>query len=381
MRAFLLLLSVFTGVQTLTGQITLDSAAYFPAIGDTLRVAVDNNPVGIVISPPGGDQSWNFATLQSGFTQTQIVRALDPNDELNVFPNANLTFEQANSGLGYYNSSATSFALEGFVGQDPLAQGLQVQAPFSPSYVERWAPLAFFDIRNMESNLLVALAVDDIPGNLFDNLPLRPDSVRIRGEIRRTDVVDAWGSLTIPGGNYEVLREKRTEYRDIRLETKVGQFPWIDITDIAIEQLPIPTDQVGKDTTVSYYFWSDAAKEPIALIEADASGQVVQSVTYKDNNVISNVVNAQDTEARVFVYPNPAIISARFEFVNLPADQYTVELYNLAGSRVWSGTYYVNNYRLERVNVAHLHKGMYLYVVRNSQGERIAVKRLVVATP
>jgi hypothetical protein len=379
MRALILLLTFFTGFQTLSSQITLDSAAYFPAIGDTLQVAVDNAPVGITITGPGGDQSWNFATLQSGFTQEQIVRALDPEDSLNVFPNANLTFEQANSGLGYYRSSATSFALEGFVGEDPIAQGLQVQAPFAPPYVERWAPLAFFDVRNMESNLLLALAVDDIPGGLFDNLPIRPDSVRVRANIRRTDVVDAWGSLTIPGGNYEVLREKRSEVRDIRLETKVGSFPWLDITDLAIGQLPIPG--IGRDTTVSYYFWSDAAKEPIALIESDAEGQTVQSVTYKDNGVISNVLSPQDTKPRVAVYPNPAIISARFEFVNLPADRYTLELYNLAGARVWSNNYYIEDYLLERVNVSQLRKGMYLYVLRNSRGERIAVKRLVVATP
>lgn len=379
MRALILSLSLLLGLQTLFGQITLDSAAYFPAIGDTLRVAVDNDPMGIMITPSGGDQSWNFSTLQSGFTQEQIVRALDPADTLNIFPNANLTFEQANSGLGYYRSTSTSFALEGFVGSDAVIPDLEVQTPFSPPYVERWAPLEFFNVRNMESNLLVAVSTDNLPAEILDALPIRPDSIRVRANITRTDLVDGWGSLTIPGGNYEVLREKRTEYRDVRLETKVGNFPWFDITDLVVGQLPI--DQIGQDTMVSYHFWSNTTKEPIAVIQADVTGQIVQSVTYKDNGVITNTIAPNDTKPRVLVYPNPAIVQARFEFVNLPAGEYTLDFFNLAGGKVKSEQFYVNGYALERVNVSTLPRGMYLYVVSNAQGERIAVQRLVVAMP
>lgn len=370
---------IYLSTLTLSAQITIDSAAYFPIPGDTLLTIIDNAPMGISITPPGGDQSWNFATLQGGFVNQRIAEDTSSLDSNFVFPQANVRLNQTIGGFGYYRSSAGSFALHGSAGEDPLGQGFNVRVPFEPPYVERWAPLNFFDQNLLESDLLVTVAVDDIPGNLFDNLPISPDSIRVRANTNRVDLVDAWGTVTIPGGIYDVLREKRTEIRDVRLEAKVGLLPWVDVTNLALENLPI--EEIGRDTIVTYTFWSNEAKEPIALITAEADGETIVSVEYKSNNPVTPVIDITNKSPQVFVYPNPAIVNTRFEFANVPKGNYQLAIYNLAGQQVWAKRLFINDYLLEKVNVTSLRKGIYLYALTDEQGRRLAVNRLMITSP
>lgn len=360
-------------------QITLQSSDYFPTVGDTLRTATDNAPVGIDITAPGGDQQWNFASLQAGFSLERIVQDAADGNAADSYPAANILFEQVEGGEGYYVSNETSFSLVGFVGADPLGQGFEVNAPFVPSYVERWAPLNFFDQNNNDAALTIALAADDIPGNIFDQLPITPDSIRVRVTTDRNDLVDAWGSLTIPDGTYEVLREKRTEYREVRLDAKIGILPWTDITDLALEFLPI--DELGADTLVTYSYWSNDAKEAIAVINADPSGTVVESVTFKSGDVINSVQAVNEQKPQVYIYPNPAIVHTRLEFANMPAAQYQLEIFDIAGRSLYSKALYINEYHLETLDVTRFRKGVYLCVLRGENGKKITVKRLLVSTP
>lgn len=364
---------------SLSAQISLESSDYFPALGDTLRTATDTAPVGIEITASGGGQKWNFASLQAGFSLERVVEDASTGDSAESFPVANQLFEQVDGGEGYYLATESTYSIVGFAGMDPLGQGIEVVSPFNPPYVERWAPLNFFDLNDHESALTVAFAADDIPGNIFEDLPISPDSIRVRVATERTDLVDAWGTLVIPGGSYDVLREKRTECRDIRLDAKIGVFPWTDITDIALEFLPI--DQLGADTLVTYSFWSDTAKEAIAVINSDPTGTIVETVTYKSDEVVSSVQNVSEREPEVYIYPNPAIVQARFEFTNLPADQYELEIFDVAGRSVYSKSMFMNEYHLETLNVTRFRKGVYLCVLRNQAGKKFAVRRLLVTTP
>ena len=375
-----ILLAILTIVATsLTAQISLEGSDYFPEVGDTLRTATDPAPVGIEITAPGGNQTWNFASLQAGFTLERIVRNASEGGAADDYPNANILFEQIEGGEGYYQSDENGFTIVGFAGSDPLGQGIEINAPFDPPYVERWGSLNFFDQNFNESALTVAVSVDDIPGNIFDQLPIAPDSVRVRVTTDRVDLVDAWGTVMIPDGTFEVLREKRTEIREVRLDARIGLFPWTDITDIALEALPI--DDLGRDTLVTYSFWSNTAKEAIAVINSDPTGTEVESVTFKSDDMISSVQTPAETKPQVYIYPNPAIVHTRFEFTNLPADLYNLEVYDVAGRSVFSKSLYINEYHLETFNVTRFRKGVYLVVLRDGKGRKTAVRRLLVTTP
>jgi hypothetical protein len=367
------------------GQITLDEN-YIPQIGDTLFTAVDNMPSNIDIQPDFGEHSWNFASLQSPFSSQRVVRPLEEGSAADLYPSASYVLETADGlGEGYFRVGDGQMRMIGFAGNDPIGLDFNLSAIFDPPYVERTYPLDFADLTQVESAILYSFSPDDLPINIFDGLPITPDSLRIRVAIDQTNLVDGWGTLTIPGGIFDVLREKRTEVRETRLDAKIAFLGWQDITDIAAGAVgsDLLEEALGKDTIVEYHFYSNDAKEAVAIVSMDNEGENVNSVEYKSiEDVVNNVQQISKLKPTVYAHPNPVIVNVRFEFSNLPKDSYNLTIYNIIGEQLWNKKYDIN-YRnhIDKVDVSFLKKGTYLYSLSNSEGRTIVTKRLIVVRP
>ena len=362
----------------LSSQITVTNEV-FPMAGDTLFMAVDNLPSNISITPPGGDQNWEFSSLQAPFTRKSIVRPASESEASGEFPAAELVIDLGNNAEGFLNVTANEVELIGFHGEDPIGQGVMITTRIDPPIVQQRAPINFFDIHQTESAINLPISADDIPGNLLDQLPISPDSIRVRIATDRLDVVDGWGTLSLPDGTYDVLREKRITITETRLDAKIGFLNWQDITDIAIQLLGI--EELGKDTTVTYHFFSNDAKETIAVLTMDNAEQNVINVEYKSNDIATNVQSVSALKPGVYAYPNPAIIDVRFEFSNLDQGQYQLKIYNILGVEVWSKEYYINGHHTEKVDIGNLRKGTYLYSLINEKGKILTTRRLIVVRP
>ncbi|MCO6491960.1 MAG: T9SS type A sorting domain-containing protein [Phaeodactylibacter sp.] len=359
-------------------QVTITNSS-FPNAGDTLLTAVDNLPAGNYITDSGPAQSWDFTTLQSPFPRRTLLLPAMQGPGSYAFPNASYHAGLANNLTAYYRVSNSKVELLGFFGVDPLGLGLEAPYRYDPPVVQQRAPLNYLDMNESQSNLSLPFSADDLPAGVLDNLPITPDSLRIRLNIQRSDVADAWGTLTIPGGIYDVLREKRTEVRETRLDAKISIFGWQDITDIAIQALGLP--QLGALTTVSYYYFSNEAVEPIALVVANEDESQVLRVEYKANNITTNVQSADALKPGVWAFPNPAIVNVRFEFTNLPAGRYKLKIHNILGVEEWRKSYYINGSHTEKVDISALRKGTYLYSLVDEQGKAITTRRLIVVRP
>lgn len=383
MKHYLLFLLILV-VGNLSAQITINSD-HFPQAGDTLFTAVDNLPSSsIQITDAGGDQAWDFSSLQSPFTRQTLVLNTSEGNFSSFFPNADVVLKVGENSESYYTIDENTVELIGFAGMDPVGLGAELVTPFSPAYISQRAPLNFFDVNPMESNLNVPFAADEIPGNIFDNLPITPDSIRVRVAIDRLDVVDAWGVLTIPGGIYDVLREKRTEIRETRLDAKVGFLGWQDVTDIilaAAGDFEEIADQLGRDTIITYHFINDEVKEAIAVVTTADDGVTVTQVEYKANDIITNVQDVTKLKPGVYASPNPAMVNVRFEFSNLDPGNYQLKIFNILGVEVWSRNYQINGMRTEKVNISSLRKGTYLYSLISPNGKTLTTKRLIVVRP
>lgn len=363
----------------LAAQITIPITT-LPRVGDTLRTAVDNLPTNISLGGAGANQRWDFIRLQSPFTRQTIIKPAAEGEHAADFSLASMVIQLSGNEEAYYRSTGTTFQntiqLVGLVGKDPLNFGIETLTRFTPPMVERRAPLRYKDSNRISTNFVLPFAADDLPPEVLQQLPITPDSLRMRMTIERRDVVDAWGKLLIPGDIYNVLREKRTEIRQARVEAKVGGMIWQDITGL------IPnTDLAGKDTTVYYYFYNNEVKEPIAIVTLDKNGKRVARIEYKANDETTDVQNVKSLKPGVYAFPNPAIVNVRFEFSNLPPDNYKLTIYNILGAAVWSQRYFINGQRIEKVDVSSLRKGTYLYSLQNDDGKTITTKRLVVLRP
>ena len=377
MRSNILTVLAVVFALNLSAQPITISNDYFPEAGDTLKTVLDAMPSNININPSGGstDQSWDFTSLQ-GMSRQTIYRSASEGENSDEYPEADLMIDLAPAGESYYKVTPNSFDLLGYVGVDPANLGINLLVKLDPPLIERAAPLNFIDFNTNDVSLLLPFGADQIPGGLLDSLglPFSPDSIRINLTIDRAYVVDGWGTLAIPGGTYEVLREKRVEEtKSTSLEVKFGIGDWI----------PIPVlDFLQGDTTTTYTFYAEGVKEAIAKVTVDnQNNDIVNVVEYKDNGVSTSIRYVDTGRPDILAYPNPAIDDVMFEFFNLPASTYTIKIYNILGVVIWEKKHYISGNRTIKVNLNHLRKGTYLYSLVNEKGKTISTKRLMIMRP
>ena len=359
---------------TAFAQITVTNAA-FPGAGDTLKMAIDNSPsvINLIFTPPGGNQTWDLSSLQVQGMQNYIFRAASEGSVSGQVSGAELvTLPPSPHAEEYYNVTGTRFELQAYYGIAPYDLVSNSLFTYRPPLTERQAPLNFFDIYASSSGILEKFPPSAFPPALMAALPVTPDSLRYRVAINRLDVVDAWGSLSIPGGPYNVLRQKRTQYRETRLDGKVPPLGWLDITDSAILA---GFHGLGVDTTVFFYFYNDVKKEPIARVTLNAAQNAAIQTMFKYNPAATSVASTENSIPNSYVlhgnYPNPFNPSTTISFALPEASDVTLSIFNTNGQLVkklvagamsagrHSFTWDATNERGERVA-----SGVYLYVIK-----------------
>lgn len=272
---------LFSGLVS-KAQITVTNAT-FPVAGDKLRMSRDFSPVGIVITPPGFNYEWDLTQLKTEAQYiTQYAPASQGTQGTNL-PDATLFAGLVSGNEGYYKVTANSFELIAEYGSGPGGDfnGLfQYQPPLS----ERSAPLNFFDIRQYSSGQLTNIPLDQLSDEFKAGLNI--DSVRLRVAINKLEVLNAFGTLRIPGGIFEVLRVKNTFYTEIRLDVKIPPLGWLDVTDRGIQN----GYNLGNDTTANYQFLSNDSKEPIAILYTQSTPLDEMIITMADFKTIGSTL-------------------------------------------------------------------------------------------
>lgn len=315
------------------GAQTTITAASFPKASDTLYYAIDAAPAATInaITPPGGNQTWDFSSLKPTQREFVVYFSVNKGVHKDKFPGADLVTISSIGAETYFNVTSTKMENMGIVtnGIGPIT-ALTVTR-YQPALVERRAPVNFFDINQQSTNISLPFSAQDLPQALLANLPVKPDSIRIRSNIQRFEVVDAWGNCVIPGGTYPVLRSKSTEYVSRALDVKVGFLGWIDASAVlgstgggALGQF------LGVDTTVTYRFLNDQNKTEIAIVTLNNAQNAASRVRFKDNRTTSISENPLAT-LDMQLYPNPAVDQLRFECAELPAGEYTLRVFDRSG--------------------------------------------------
>ncbi len=369
--AFLLML-----LCSLEAQITLTEEG-FPQAGDTLFLAVDNAPQ-ISLTGPGGPYEWDYTSLQAPFTTEVVYKDAAEGNAADQLPEADLVVDLPGGNEAYYqiaNGELRNIALNG---PDPAGLGFDLLMKLDPPLIERKAPTQFGFSLVQTSSISAAISADLIPQQILDQLPLTPDSIRLRISTDRTEFADAYGTLDIPGGTFDVLRIKRFEVREFHVDAYLSFTGWAEITDL------IGGSNLQPDTSLTYVFLSNEAKEPIAEVQADPLTEAVQSVTFKaiEGTVTVSATFVPSGQPLVLAFPNPAINDVRFEFINLKAGNYRLEIYNLLGIKIREKSYQLKGGNfVDKMDISDLRKGTYLYALVGPDGKTITTKRLIVIRP
>lgn len=286
-----------------TAQITIENAV-FPVVGDTFHFAFGNQPGAInqIFTPPGGGQQWDLNNLQPTQFWDQVMKNPQTGTASAFFPEASILYNPLNSSDQIYLQVTSNQVNDmGYYGLDELGLGLNLLFKKLPTLEQFWAPVNFFDIHQSTSGVLTAFDAPIAPPFLLALVP-SADSFRIRVTYQRLSVIDAWGTLAIPGGTFEVLRKKETEYKSKALDVKVAPLGWIDLSTIGGQQI-LP---LGTDTITTFHFLNNVSKEAIAICTLNNAQNTVTGVQYK---VVSPPVGTDDVlpeKEHFSLYPNPA---------------------------------------------------------------------------
>ena len=244
-KIYFLLLSGLFSTMALSAQITIDGSD-IPPFGAVLAFAEDTLVAGLEPGPSGAGQSWNFSSLatQNTFQNTVLDPATTP--FANQFPNA--TFSLLGTDGFYSYSQLTNEALLVLGGSAPLPDGSSATARFDPPQQLIPAPATFGASFDNEFGFTIFL----------DGSAFGVDSVQVRESGTQSAEIDAWGSLTIPSGTYETLRQRvETITVDSILVLFFGNYiPFSIITD----------------TTITYEWWAKNGRAQVLSLEYDAAG-------------------------------------------------------------------------------------------------------------
>jgi len=80
----------------------------------------------------------------------------------------------------------------------------------------------------------VDLSADVIPDELLEQSPIQLefDSIRITLIVDSESIVDSWGTVRLPDGDYEVLRDKVSSNTETKLFVKTDFLGWFDVTGL-----------------------------------------------------------------------------------------------------------------------------------------------------
>lgn len=360
---------------SLSGQIQIKKRPS-PNEGDAVLFYVDQLPSNIDPGKAGSAQRWNFMTLLSPFIRRSVYTNPKLTAAENIFKDTDLSKKLNEHTEAYYIKEDGDLLLAGYSGLDPFGVGIRNTFRFTMPLVEQKQNIEYGDGSNTKTSLSVTFTLNDLPRKVRQLLPVTPDSVRLLMTSQRMDEVDAWGTMLIPGGFFDVLREKRSEARNLRIETKIGSLPWQDITNT----LPA-NDIFGNHIFLSYYFYASEFSEPLVKLFMKADNKGVDQVIYRANLIDQPIQDVDAIKPGVYAFPNPAIVNARFEFSNLKPDRYLLSILNVLGVEVWSQEYYIQNNDIQKIDVSFLKKGTYLYSLKDSKGKILTTKRLVIIRP
>ncbi len=390
MRNFTLLFALLCATYSFaTAQITVTNA-FFPKIGDTLRTSSATTPTGFKVAKDGVGKTWDFSTLKSTAVNTTLILAAKDGVNAASFPKATLVEKRLATGDEYYMKvDGKSYETIGYAGSNATGFAVSSVTSVSPAVVNRRSPMAFFDLNNTNSAINAAVPLSGLPDSISKQIGQFAgliDSIRVKYVSTRTDLVNGYGTIKLPMGSYEVLREQRIQYNDKKLEVHTKLFKsWSDITSlIPANQLPAGIKSfIGLDTSFQYQFFSDKQKEVIAVATMDNKDNTkVTAVTYKNIKKFTPVIDNFDAgnfaRPDIRAFPNPANDEVNIEMMNFEAGNYTLKIYNLLGAVIMQDNYTIAGTKTIRLDITQLRKGTYLYSISNNHGKIMVTKRLMV---
>lgn len=312
----------------------------------------DTMPDSTIVPGGTGMQSWNFTSLKDQDQDSLHFYEAAQVPNANLFPNAN------------FGASLDSFAYLFFeVNNDHIqalgSYGTLEYGPFVVTAAFRYFPpqtIIKFPMEMNSTNSENIRAIIQITGDEIGQPSY--DSIRYVTNTQRSVVVDAFGELTTPLGNYQTLRSKEVEVS-------------VDSFYVLNNNIWFGTAAGGLDTVTLYNWWTNQDGLGFPVVQLEVSGSITKEATWL-NNFVSDTRNPNNF-VEVGVSPNPASHSIR---VTLPESFVgQMEVYDINGRLQMTAS---ASSSTEQLDVQRLANGSFVLVIKDKNGRLAGFERFEV---
>lgn len=326
-------------------QITINDT-HIVGIGDAVEQAVDSLGGSIAnIGPSGANQTWNFTSMTEHYVDTLLFENHTTYPGANVFTTANLGMRSATDDSEWTFLNKTTSGL--FVLGASFYEQSQLITASAPNTIFTFPSTMGTNYSNNWWGI-VSQSYIGMGG---------VDSVRVTKRASISSLIDAWGNVTTPFGNFASLRQNVTE---INIDTiwvyQGGAWNIIDpFTAAMFGYTPI-----SNDTLNIARWWTDHpnSKFPLLEMEYDNNGNVYHVVWQKNSPFVG--IEEMNAKPMFSLYPNPAK-----DMINIATDKIDnsiISIIDITGKEVKSLDFNTSNISL---NISDLDAGVYFYSVRN----------------
>lgn len=338
--------AIATGAQA---QITFTTADLQQA-GKTYVTKTDTTTIVDVGNASASAQNWDFSALTMHYMSGPTFDLTSETPYAADFPNSNLyTYGPAimfggffgaapvsaqgmDNGYMFWEKNGSGFWTDGFMADEGPYAGKQVH--FFPQELILGTPATLgSDYPNLSKWALY-----------YDENAADVDTV-YEVTTEKSQLCDAWGSLTTPTGTYpDVLRIYEHGVK-------------IDSVKSYMNGNPLLFLEFSRDTFNNYIFVTNGIHYPLAIVKADVDFNV-KSVEYYFMEGFSGVSTLNANQV-VNIYPNPADAYFTVTLVD-QHDVNTLTLYDMVGSE--AATYRIEGNQ-QHIDCSTLTPGIYYYAV------------------
>jgi hypothetical protein len=274
-----------------------------PVPGTNVLKGIDNLPVGLNPGTSGPGKTWDFSPLISeeiiGYSYLSPLSTPYPG----YYPEANLAVHTSDTAYSYLYYDQDMFEMQGIV---IFHQGNSYAFDYSPDLVLLNFPFTFGDEISQDYFFEWVYANTD-------------DSVKVKTHVTKSLEADAFGTVTLPVGDFNAIRAKVTqENKDSMWAQVLGNWMLISTTITSSNQ---------------YDWYTDDPEVDISLVsfKYDETWSTLESVEFFRESYVGTGPEISNTEFNI--YPNPASEMIFIEKAGKPGGR--LQIFNSAGQLVF----------------------------------------------
>jgi len=304
----------------------------------TAGFKLDELPDEVDMSDDNVDNVWMFLGLQSATYEEYRFEKAKSGQYSFHFPQADYVLKKPDTSEEYYIKDQDKWYI---IGEASLKKGsieplfIDYQIPLDGCYPTFGQPRSFY-------------------GSPFEVENAEGTKVSIRKNVKDGSSVS--GKIYLPEGVYEAYRIEREVVYDY---------------DLSVAQ------EYAAKAYQSYFFIDKVSGEVLMEVRLDTD-RSIDWIKYKSSS--DNVpIRSRVGKDQFALYPSTSFgDNLRMDFLNFGKGNYTLEVYNIMGKRVWSRQYAIIGDTTLKEDLSFLPKGTYIYALLDANQNRIATRKLAI---